>query len=398
MKPFRLVLITRRFWPLVGGAEVVMGSLAIALRQFGVQSTILTAQWSKTWPAQCLVCDVPVVRLPQPQRRGWGTLRYMNAVSRWLRTHKHEIDVVYVSMLKHDAYAAVGSLAQTDIPVVLRAEGGGKTGDCHWQQTAKFGKRIRTRCQQADAFIAISPPIEQELMEAGYRHNAIHRIGNGTPIAKEKKTEERRMARQVLADVNPQLRVPPNALVAVFTGRFHRGKGLDELLRAWPRILRHWPSARLWLVGGGDEATTLHNHIRQLGLDNQVVLTGIFDSLDEILTAADLFVLPSFEEGMSVALLEAMASGLPTIVSDIPGNRHVVTPRITSILVQPGDHAELAQSIIEVWSQPEFAARMGAAARDCVRKYFSLESAARQHWKLFQQLATDGKRQILAQN
>ena len=121
MSPFsaRLVLVTRRFWPLVGGAETVMANLAAELAARGVGVTLLTARWQNDWPAELTYRGEPVVRVPNPALRGWGTWRYMKAIDRWLRENRDSYDLVYVSMLKHDAYAALGAVAGSG-PVVLR--------------------------------------------------------------------------------------------------------------------------------------------------------------------------------------------------------------------------------------------------------------------------------------
>ena len=227
MKPLRLVLVTRRFWPLVGGAEVIMANLAAEFFRQGASPVVLTAQWHKSWPQKCVMGDVPLIRLPQPARRGWGSIRYLIALTRWLKTHVREIDLVYVSMLKHDAYTSIGSLAGTNVPIVLRAEGGGQTGDCQWQQTIRFGRRIKSRCLQADALVAISPAIENELVRAGYSHDIIHRIQNGVKVVAEVHPTRRWQTRVALEEVNPDLSVPRQAPLAVYTGRLHSAKGLE---------------------------------------------------------------------------------------------------------------------------------------------------------------------------
>ncbi len=134
----RIALITRRYWPLIGGAERVMAALGEGLARLGAATTILTAQWRPEWPRELVHRDAPLIRIPQPTLRGWGTLRYMLGLRRWLHRHRAEIDGVVVSMLKHDAYTVLAALAGT-VPIVLRAEGGGTTGDCQWQKDNRFG-------------------------------------------------------------------------------------------------------------------------------------------------------------------------------------------------------------------------------------------------------------------
>ncbi|HEY2146684.1 MAG TPA: glycosyltransferase, partial [Pirellulales bacterium] len=146
------------------------------------------------------------------------------------------------------------------------------------------------------------------------------------PIPEPRTLERRAQARRTIGESNPALSLDEQTPLAVYTGRLHRMKGLNDLIAAWPRVLKHHPAARLWLVGEGPEHAVLERKARSLGLNARVVFAGSFDNLEDILTAADLFVLPSFEEGLSIALLEAMAVGLPVVASDIAGNRLVVEP------------------------------------------------------------------------
>jgi glycosyltransferase involved in cell wall biosynthesis len=386
MSPLRLALVTRRFWPLVGGAEVAMANLAAEFRRQGQEATIVTAQWEKHWPTELVHREVPVVRLPQPKLRGWGTLRYMYALGSWLSAQQPKLDGVLVSMLKHDAYAALGALRGGKLPVVLRAEGGGTAGDCAWQQTARFGLRIRQRCQQADAIVAPSDAISQELREASYKASRIVRIDNGVSIPPPRSPNQQDAARCALAEANWDLKCDQGAPVVVYTGRLHPDKGLADLVRAWPSIATRWPQARLWLIGEGPQREELFDLIGDLGFRYQICLPGSFDELDDVLAAADLFVLPSYSEGMSLSLLEAMAAGLPVVASDIPGNRALVTHEREGLLVPPGDAGRLAAAMAQVLSSLALGVQLGAAGRNRVTEHFSLEKMAREHLKLIHSL------------
>src|SRR5688572_6754943 len=88
----RLALISRRYWPQMGGAETVMANLASEFAQRGHATTVVTAQWEPHWPVECVHREVNVIRLPQPQLRGWGTIRYLHALRRWLHSHQDQFD------------------------------------------------------------------------------------------------------------------------------------------------------------------------------------------------------------------------------------------------------------------------------------------------------------------
>lgn len=379
----RIVLVTRRFWPLVGGAEVLMANLAAEFLRQGAYPVILTAQWEESWPESVVFGEVPVVRLCQPKQRVWGTLRYARALRRWLKQNCHEIDVVYVSMLKHDAYMAIGACAGGKIPVVLRAEGAGSQGDCRWQQNSILGRCVRARCRQADAFVAISSTIESEMIEAGYRRSAICRIDNGVARRMSNDDRTRAAARRDLTDASPQFAIPDHGRLAVYTGRLHEAKGIETLITAWIQVSQRWPEARLWLVGDGPHAAALRQRVESLGMKHQIVFPGVIDSTADVLHVADLFVLPSLSEGLSISLLEAMASFLPIVATDIPANRAVITHQTSGILFPPGDTQALAAAIIRLWDNPNLARRFAEAAQIRVRSHFSLDSNASQHLELF---------------
>lgn len=381
----RLVLVTRRFWPLVGGAEVVMARLAAAFKERGASVTLLTARWGSNWPETIEHRGVRVVRLPQPATRVWGTLRYMQAVGRWVARHADMLDLAYVSMLKHDAYAVLGA-AGSKLPVVLRAEGAGVTGDCYWQVEARCGRRIRRRCQQAAALVAPSVAIERELIAAGYPRDRIHLIPNGVPLMPMATPAARREAREALGHIQRALELPERAPLAVYTGRLHERKGLQHLVAAWPLVLEQQPQARLWLVGEGPCEGDLASQIDALGLQGKVVLAGAFDDVEDVLRAADLFVLPSLEEGMSLALLEAMALGVPIVATDIAANRALVTDGVHGRLVPPADPAKLAEAVTLVLSHPECAARWAAQARQRVEAEYSLDRMVDRHLELFNRI------------
>jgi glycosyltransferase involved in cell wall biosynthesis len=383
--PLRLVLVTRRFWPLVGGAERIMASLAVELAARGIPVTLLTARWQSQWPAELSYRGVPVLRLTNPPQRFWGTLKYMRALARWLGDNSSRYDLVYVSMLKHDAYAALRAIGGR-LPVVLRAEGAGSSGDCRWQAEAHFGRRIRRQCQKADALVAPSLAIQEELLAAGYSSSRIHYMPNGVPIPAACSPERRLAARASLAAASPLLHLVASSPLAVYTGRLDRAKGLDTLLDAWQMLLARRPEAHLWLVGEGPYRKTLEEQIESRGLFGRVVLAGVFDSVEELLAAADLFVFPSQEEGMSLALLEAMAAGLPVVASDIPGNRPLIVHGQHGLLVPRDNPEALAAAMRHVLQEPRWAAGLGAAARDRVSRDYSRAKMVDAHLALFESL------------
>jgi glycosyltransferase involved in cell wall biosynthesis len=399
----RLALVTRRYPPLIGGAEKVLSYLAAALAAEGAEVTVLTSRMpSLSLPASA---EVPVEgssagsrgrltveRLATSRLRFWGTWLYMRNLGRWFR--RNPVDLAYVSMLKHDAYVAVEAGRRLGFPVVLRPEGAGATGDIAWQSWGNFGRKIGRRCRQADAFVAISKAIEAELR--GAWHAGTMRASRRVDTAGRAPAEPR------IVSIPNGVPVPPApwqrrsdwraAPRAAFVGRLAPEKGLDTLVDAWPAVRAAHPGARLILIGEGPERPALEARARALGLapgpGQAVEMPGAAADATAALRDADLFVLPSREEGMSIALLEAMALGIPLVASSIPGNRRIVSDFKHGRLAPPDDPQGLARIINEQWANFDRAFHMSRAARSRVEQEFSIRIVARKHLQLFSSLVT----------
>jgi glycosyltransferase involved in cell wall biosynthesis len=366
----RIALVTRRYPPDIGGAEKMLSYLAHGLAAEGAELVVLTAAAAPSARSDDSSGGVRVVRLPTVRIRFIGTWMYMSSLRDWLSHNK--FDIAYVSMLKHDAYIAVGVGQRRGIPVVLRPEGAGATGDIAWQSWGRFGRVIGKRCRQADAVVAISPAIHRELISGGYDESRIHDLPNGVPVPDEP-----------WRPPDPARSDPR----VIYTGRLAPEKGLDVLLESWPRLLAKCPGARLFLVGEGPARPALEQQVERLGLRRSVELQGAMPDVTSLLRSADVFALPSREEGMSIALLEALALGMPVIASAIPGNQQVLIDGVHGRLVAPGNPAVFAAAIVGEWSDRAASQARGQAGRRRVIERFSIAAVAKQHLALFERLS-----------
>jgi glycosyltransferase involved in cell wall biosynthesis len=180
-------------------------------------------------------------------------------------------------------------------------------------------------------------------------------------------------------------------LLAVFAGRLSPEKGLFTLVEAWAGVVNTYPTATLVLLGEGPLREDLQTAIARAGLGSRVLMPGIVDEVEPFHRAADLFVLPSTQEGMSIALLEAMALGLPVVACDIAGNRRVIQTGEHGALVPVGVAGALASAMAAVIESPDRAGAMARSARRRVQQEFSLERMARLHGELFLRLMREGR-------
>jgi glycosyltransferase involved in cell wall biosynthesis len=387
----RIVLATRRYWPQVGSTETIVASLALALKRLGARPLVLTAQVERSWPAEVLHREIPIVRLPYSPSRWWGSYRYLGALAKWFRAKRGEVDIVYVCGLRFDAYTILGEHAGSGVPVVLRAERGGEEGDCRWQRRARFGARVRRRCLTADGIVAPSEFIASELREAGYPEDRVQVIPSGVAMPEEPRAGRRTAAREFFAAAHPILSVAEHAPLVVCVGRFVPGSGYPELVEAWPAVQRRWPAAKLWLIGQGPDAEGIWRRIKRGELENDVIMTGLFDHLEDVFHAADLFVKPSRIDGSTLSLLEAMAAGVSIVATDLPTAREALGSTEQGLLVPAGNVPALSGAMIQLLADRPLGERLADAARRRVADHFTLERMAVAHLELFERLLASGR-------
>jgi glycosyltransferase involved in cell wall biosynthesis len=165
-------------------------------------------------------------------------------------------------------------------------------------------------------------------------------------------------------------------------------KGVPGLARVWERLGASHPEARLVLVGGG--GTDIFNceaavraFIASHGLHDRVTLTGFVDNVSAYLQAADLFVFPSETEAFPLALLEAMACGLPVIATRVGGIRDALVHEENGLLIDPGREDQLQAAVERLLADPALRARLAAAGLRTVRERYLPARVAEQYKELF---------------
>lgn len=161
-----------------------------------------------------------------------------------------------------------------------------------------------------------------------------------------------------------------------FTGRIVREKGAVEFARAAEILARRFPGSSFLMIGAplasdrDDCLQAISDLVRRSGLSGRLHMTGYRRDVPVLLSLMDLFLMPSYREGMPRSLLEAMASGLPVVATDIRGCREEVVDGVTGMLVPPRDHEALAEAAGSVLSDPDKARSMGRAGRARVLERF----------------------------
>jgi glycosyltransferase involved in cell wall biosynthesis len=170
-------------------------------------------------------------------------------------------------------------------------------------------------------------------------------------------------------DARASFGLSPVRKVITFVGRLEEQKGVDILVEAVATLKISGLDFELWLVGEGILRQELSNQVQGLGLTGEIKFWGYQDDIPLFLKASDIFVLPSRFEGMSIALLNGMAAGLPSVVTRVGENPHLVTDGIHGLVVTPGDVGELADGLLTLMTDQVLYGRMSEATIEQVQHY-----------------------------
>ena len=168
-------------------------------------------------------------------------------------------------------------------------------------------------------------------------------------------------------------------------------KGLDILLKAWREVICIYPDAILSVIGSGDY-TIFKEQANTLKLYESVQFCGEQEDISSFYQANGLFILPSRFEGMSNALLEAMAYGLTCIATRISGSDELILDHQNGLLVEPNDHMTLAHAIVEIISHPVEAEQYGLKAREFVKVHHDPQQIADRYLQLYSKLIEENRR------
>ncbi|MBN1517835.1 glycosyltransferase family 4 protein [Candidatus Sumerlaeota bacterium] len=216
-------------------------------------------------------------------------------------------------------------------------------------------------------------------------------IGQGVDVGRfdpaQFSAEERKAARE-------EFGIPPDAVLAVMTGRLVREKGWFEFIEAAGMLkAQARGESNLYCLAIGDALPSDYDDskaqmqaaVAQAGLNDTFIFAGLRSDVPRLLAAADLFVLPSYREGMPVSILEAMSMGLPCIVTDIRGSREEVIDGACGRIVPPRQAAPLAAALGVLTSDATMRQRFGQAARQRVLDHFRREQYFERQWEVYKQ-------------
>ena len=258
-----------------------------------------------------------------------------------------------------------------------------KTGVLHvttWH--GFFKKRLFRRLFPcwADKVIAISEPVKEHLISDFKVDEArVRVIHNGIDVVR---FQPNRTREEVAIKTEFGLRGGP---VIGIVGRLSDVKGHSYLIEAMRTIAGAFPHAQLLIVGEGKMQKELVNLVTRMGIEKNVFFVHSVLNTARVLSIMDVFVMPSLKEGLGLALMEAMASGLAVVGSDIGGIKSLIRNGENGFLVKPQDSAALSCAIMELLKDPQMRQRFGSEARKSIQENFSETAMVDQTERLYQE-------------
>ena len=362
-----MLILARQFVPLVGGTERQAQRYGAALARRGAHVSVLTTLLDPNWAQWERLAGCEIMRVKVPGVRLLGTLVWMARVFFEVLARSHRVDVVHVFWAKETALAALAAGKLARVPVIVRPAGGGRYGEVSVARRSVWRRFGFALMRGVDGFVALSTSIAEELASLGLPRARIHVIPNGIEMGR--KPAWRNRARR-----------------AVFVGRLSEEKNLERLFRAWKHVVAALPDARLELAGDGPLRARLGSLAEELGIAGTVAFDGYINDVAGALARARVFVQPSISEGMSAALVEALAAGLPAVVTRTSGAIDLVEEGVSGRFVPREDPERIARVLIDVLRDEEKARVMGARAREIARRKCDIEIVLDRHLDLYEAL------------
>ncbi len=381
MRRLSIAMVCPQFRPLVGGYERAAERLSEALARLGHRVVVITERRNRRWPAREVLAGFEVRRLPCLPRRGLHVATASSALAAYLLGSRRP-DLIHVHQYGASAATAIACARLRRVPAVLKVTNTGPHGLGPVLERQRLRRLQRALHLRADACVATSRRAAEELAGLGVPSDRIRCIPNGVDCEAYRPVDPATRER-----LRRRLGLGPGPVV-LFLGRLVPQKAPDLLLVAVGRLVGRLPPElrpELVYAGEGPLRAELRKAARSWP-EIRVRFPGAVPDPRPWLGAADLLALPSRFEGLSNALLEALACGLPVVASRVSGTEDVFAAGEVGRLVEPGDAEGFGRALAELLADPGLRARVAGEARRVAEKAFSLDAVAEQTLALYEGL------------
>ncbi|HSA99980.1 MAG TPA: glycosyltransferase family 4 protein [Anaerolineales bacterium] len=362
----------------VGGAQRVLLDQAAWFHAHGYPvSTVFLYDRDGLYSKWCESYPFPIHNLEALQT-GSGVFRQIFSLLRggqrlWKLLRQDHFQAVETFTLDSNLFALpVAWIA--GVPVRIATHHGWSAKDSALKRLAHH---LLLKLGMVDTLVAVTEGIRSQSIREGIKPGLVVTIPNGIHLfpAREKNAE-------VFSKI---LKTSTGCTTLLSVGRLVYEKAYEVLIQALQLVVQEYPDVVLVIAGSGVLRDELQVLIDTLHLSDKIHLLGDRPDVADLMVNADIFVMPSRSEGMPMALLEAMGSGLPVIATRVGGLGEVVQDHSQGILVPAEDSQELAKAILELLRDPALRSRMGRNARQRIEERYTTERMCRH----YEQVITD---------
>jgi len=298
--------------------------------------------------------------------------------------NKNNIDIVHGQGTRAEFYARVATRltgkAKYVATIAMPVEG---------FDVSPFKKRIyrffdRLSEKYVDRFIVVSDVLKNKLVQdRGIPSEKVVRIYNGIEVNEYSPQNLNKYRDKIRKEFNLN---NSDVLIGAI-GRLVWQKGFEYLIQAIPQLQRRFPDVKVLIVGEGPLRKQLEALSRELGVQDQIILTGFRNDIKEILCTIDILLIPSLLEGFPMIILEAMAMARPIIATEIDGITEQILDNKTGFLIPPQDSNSISKTLINLILDDELCNKIGLNAREITQNEFSLSKMLTQTNEVYQSLS-----------
>jgi glycosyltransferase involved in cell wall biosynthesis len=387
-KPVSVLLVCHSYPPVIGGSELEAQRVCAALIRRGHRVQVVCAGGDPMPPLRDWIDPMGVpVRIYAGRWEGASKDRvFAIRVAGMLIRERGNYDLVYFLMQGLHLAAGLPVARFVRKPILMKIGG---SGVIPLMSRSGWGRlELRWLRQWAHRVMILNEGMRDEALRAGFGNEQLLWMPNPVDTGEFSPCDE-----QERAHLREQHGIPAAAQVVMYSGRLAPEKALPTLIAAFADVARRKPEAMLLLVGDGPVRAALARQVGALGLEH-VRFAGRVEpgEVRSWLRIVDVFVLVSPSEGFPCALAEAMAVGLPSVVSDIPATRQLVDDERDGLLTPVGDERAISAAILRLLDDAGLHARMGRAARARIVDNYSTEKVADRYEALFREALTGRSR------
>lgn len=364
-RPLRIVHVVDSLE--VGGLERVTVDLAQAQCALGHDVRVFSIASTDGLKDELLQAGIPVTEGHKQRALDWRTLSLLRACVR-----EAQADVIHAHNFVPNYHAALATLGLGVAQVCTLHDMGARLQNRRLRTLFQLSL-ARTRC-----VAMVGAQVHQRHVESGLvPARKAHTVLNGIPVSRFAAVHaNRNTARQLLG-------LREDDIVIGCVGRLVPLKNHHRMVDVLATLAHDTPRLRLVIVGDGPQADALQRQVAALGLQDHVVLAGQRKDVSTLLAAFDVFALPSQTEGLSIALLEACATGLAVVATKVGGNTEIIVDDRTGLLVPADDNEALMVALRRMLADPALRHRLGTAGAQWVREHASSQALAAAYGRVY---------------